>query len=194
MKRFRILYFLLLFCSFLFAQEKLEREHRIKKSQFPTLELAIESTGHVLKQIRYYREVDSAGITYSLKFKSGRLHYHFDFDSAGILTNSGFRVQQVDIPMETYDKLEDYLTQNFDRIKIQRIFQEYPHIDSTGRMTETGIKSTFQNLILPENLYKLIIRATRNGKRNDFELWFDSQGNFMRIRSALPSNLDRVLY
>ncbi|MCJ7466494.1 MAG: hypothetical protein MUO53_07355 [Maribacter sp.] len=194
MKRFRILYFFLLVGSFLFAQEKPEREHRIKKSQFPKIELAFESAGQVLKQIRYYREVDSAGTIYSLKFKSGRLHYHFDFDSAGIFTNSGFRVKQIDIPMETYEQLEGYLSRNFEKIKILRIFQEYPLRNGTNQTQETIINSTFQNLLQSNNEYKVMIHGSRKGVQNDFELWFDAEGNFMRMRSALPRNLDRVLY
>ncbi|MEQ9580923.1 MAG: hypothetical protein RIM68_01990, partial [Arenibacter sp.] len=45
-----------------FSQSKLEREHRIKKSQFPSIDidkLLLENTKH----IRYYREVDSSKIT-----------------------------------------------------------------------------------------------------------------------------------
>jgi hypothetical protein len=194
MKRFRILYFFLLVSTFLFGQEKLEREHRVKKSQFPPIELTLESTGKVLKKIRYYREVDSAATNYSIKFKLGRLHYHFDYDSDGILINSGFRVKQIDIPMQTYKDLEDYLLHNFEKLKILRIFQEYPVRNGTNHTREAIVKSTFQNLLQPENEYKVMIHGTRKGVRNDFELWFNAEGNFLRMRFALPRNLDRVLY
>jgi hypothetical protein len=178
----------------LFGQKNLEREHRIKKSQFPAIEPTVESTGKEVRQIRYYREVDSTGTNYSIKFKLGRLHYHFDYDNAGILINSGFRVKPIDIPMETFSAMEDYLLRNFEKTKILRIFQEYPVRNGINHTREANIKSTFQNLLQPGNEYKVMIHGTRKGVRNDFELWFDAEGNFLRMRFALPTNLDRVLY
>lgn len=170
-----------------FSQTKLEREHRIKKSQFPTVnmdDLPLENT----KNIRYYREVDTSKTTYILKFKKGRMHYHIDYNEKGTLQNTGFTVKEIDIPMETYARISAVLDTNFDKIKIKYIQQRYN--GSSGNV----LKNTFQNLILPGNTYKLMLRGKKGNKREDYIVTFDAEGNLIKITMALPANYDRVLY
>lgn len=170
-----------------FSQTKLEREHRIKKSQFPTInmdDLPLEET----KKIRYYREVDTSKITYTLKFREGRMHYHLDFNKKGTLQNTGFMVKEVDIPMETYTRISTLLNTNFDKVKIKYIQQRY------NGSSENVLKNTFQNLILPGNTYKIMLRGKKVGKREDFIAIFDAEGNLIKTTRALPANYDRVLY
>lgn len=170
-----------------FSQTKLEREHRIKKSQFPTInldDLPLEDT----KNIRYYREVDTSKITYTLKFRKGRIYYHLDFNEKGTLQNTGFLVKEVDIPMETYASISAVLNANFDKIKIKFIQQRYN--DFSGNV----LKNTFQNLILPGNTYKIMLRGKKVDTREDYIAIFDAEGNLIKTTRALPTNYDRVLY
>jgi len=151
-----------------FAQDRVERQHRIKKSQFPTIKSDLTILGNKLKKLRYYKEVDSSKTTFSMKFKMGRLHYHIDYNKSGELINSGFRVKEVDVPEETLAKVQKYLSQNFEKAKIRRLWQEYP---VQGGSEAEHFKTTSQNLI-----------------------WFDAEGNLKRIRKSLPADHDRVLY
>lgn len=175
-----------------FAQDNPEREHRIKKSQFPVLQTDDSALGSKIKTRRYYKEVDSSQTTYSIKFKKDKLHYHLNYDAAGNLINSGFRVKEIDIPEETYTTIKSYLSATFEKIKVRGIWQEYPM--RTTEVEAEILKKTFQNLMLPGNAYKLLIRAKKNDKRQDYELWFTADGEFTRMRKALPANFDRVLY
>src|SRR5690606_19077222 len=107
-----------------FSQTKLEREHRIKKAQFPSLESDIMILGNI-RNLKYYKEVDSSNTTYTLKFRKGRMHYHIDYNEKGTLQNTGFKVKEVDIPMETYARISAVLNANFDKVKIKYIQQRY---------------------------------------------------------------------
>ena len=170
-----------------FSQSKLEREHRIKKSQFPSIDidkLLLENTKH----IRYYREVDSSKITYTLKFKKGKMHYHINYNEKGALQNTGFMVKEVDIPTDAYANIDSYLKENFKKIKIKYIQQRY--LGSS----ENVLKNTFQNLILPSNTYKLMLRGKKADKKEDYIAIFDAEGNLIKTAIALPANYDRVLY
>ncbi|MCM4172073.1 hypothetical protein DHD32_11315 [Arenibacter sp. TNZ] len=170
-----------------FSQAKLEREHRIKKSQFPTIEveaLPLETA----KKLRYYKEVDSSIITYILKFRIKKMHYHIDFNEKGAIQNTGFGVKEVDIPTDTYANINSFLKENFRNIKIKYIQQRYP-----GN-SDNILKNTFQNLILPNNTYKLMFRAKKTDEKEDFLAIFDAEGNVIKTTMALPANYDRVLY
>ena len=74
-----------------------------------------------VRNLKYYKEVDSSNTTYTLKFREGRMHYHLDFNEKGTLQNTGFTVKEVDIPMETYARIGAVLNANFDKIKIKYI-------------------------------------------------------------------------
>lgn len=175
-----------------YGQEKLERQHRIKKSQFPTLQSDLMILGAKAKRFRYYKEVDSSKTTYTMKFKMDRLYYHLDYDKSGKLVNSGFRIQEVDIPDETFDSAEEYILQNFQKTKIRRIWQEYPTDDVKNE--QEHLKNTFQNLMLAGNEYKFMVRGKRQGEKNDYELWFNVEGDLLRMRKSLPADHDRILY
>ncbi|PXX31570.1 hypothetical protein [Arenibacter sp. ARW7G5Y1] len=170
-----------------FSQTKLEREHRIKKSQFPSINkdnLPMESA----RYIRYYREVDSSKITYILKFRIKKMNYHIDFNEKGAIQNTGFTVKEVDIPTDTYAHIDSYLRENFKNIRIKYIQQRYPGT------SKNILKNTFQNLILPSNTYRLMFRGKKVDKKEDFIAIFDAEGNLTNIAVALPANYDRVLY
>ncbi len=192
MMKYKIFAISLLMGCFVFSQAKPERQHRIRKAQFPTLQFDLEPIAPALRQVKYYKEIDSAATTYSLKFKKDRLSYHLDYDNAGNLLVSGFRVKEVDMPAETFDNIQGYLNNSFLKFKIRRIWQQYPV--APNDIQESPLKSTFQNLLLPSNLYKLLVRGALEGKKKDYEFWFDAEGNFSRMRESLPANFDRILY
>jgi len=183
-------FFLLVFIGS--AQNKYEREHQIKKSQFPPVEQRLLSANSKMKQQRFYKEVDSSQTTYTMKFKLDRLRYFMDFDQNGKLQNIGFRVKEVDIPSDAYSKIESYLTTHFDKVKIRRMHQEYMVLDE--KANDKTLKDAFQNMLLPSNRYRLIIATKKNGKRMENEALFNAEGSLKMIRKTLPVNYDHVLY
>lgn len=170
-----------------FSQTKLEREHRNKKAQFPSLESDIMILGNV-KNLKYYKEVDSSRTIFIMKFRQNKIQYHIDFNDKGVLQNTGFMVKEVDIPSDTYAQIEAYLRENFKSFKVRYIQQRYPGT------SKNILKNTFQNLILPINTYKLMFRGKKADKKEDFIAIFDAEGNLTNIAVALPANYDRVLY
>lgn len=169
-----------------YSQIRPEREHRIKKSQFPLI--GTELVPKEAKSRRYYREVDTSETTYILQFRLKKMKYHIDLDQSGLLDRLGFRVKEVDIPQDTYTQISSFLTTNFQKVRIRRILQYYPG-DS-----DNAIKNTYQNLILPTNTYELLFKGKQNGALKEYVATFDAAGNILGIREALPPNYDRVLY
>lgn len=174
------------------GQNRAEREYRIRKSQFPTVQAEHMTKGSKIKKKRYYKEVNGLQTIYKIKFKRDRLHYFISYDDTGKLINSGFRVAEIDVPDETLQKIKSYLSDTFETFRIQRIFQEYPVTDSENDTLE--LTDTFQNLLLPSNVYRLIINAKSETENVEYDLWFNSDGSLLNKRRALPRNNDRILY
>ena len=189
---FKSLVILSLLCSVSDAQEVNEREHRIKKSQFPIVEQAFLSGREGVKQVRFYKEVDHSRPVYIMKFKQDKLRYFMSLDPEGTLQNMGFRIEEIDFPSDSYANIHAYLSANFSKFNIRRMFQEYPVANNND--SEKTVENAFQNMLLPDNKYRLIILAKKEEKRASYELYFDAGGNFEKIRQLLPANYDHILY
>lgn len=175
------------------AQYKYEREYRIKKSEFPNnaLELISEKIKDA-KRIKFYKETDSTKISYEAKLKKDKLWYSIEFSQEGVLEDIEILIDVVDIPNDTYHNIEKYLKANYSKFKIKRLQQQYP--TSLGENAETTVKNAFQNLMLPSTNYELVIAGKKDRNYLDYEILFDSEGNFISKRTSLPPNYDHVLY
>lgn len=174
------------------AQDKIERQHRIRKLQFPSEALkTINEHDNGFKRLKFYREVDTAQKTYTAKFKKARLFYEMNFDQHGKLKSIGFNVTQIDIPEESFGRMVQFLSQNFEKSKIRKIQQLYPIGNlSAGK----AIKKAFQNLMVPSMFYKLLVRGKKGDRPTDYDLLFDAEGMLVEFRKSLPANYDRILY
>lgn len=182
----------LLYACFASAQ-KYEREHRIRKVQFPENALGyIQENLEGAKRIRFYKEIDSAKISYEAKFKKDRLWYSVAFDQKGVLEDIKISIKSIDIPEESFQTMSSYLKQNFKKYRIRKIQQQY--VVTENKKVEETIKNAFQNLMLPSVNYELIISGKKNKKLKQYEVLFDAEGSFKSIRKSLPPNYDHVLY
>jgi len=181
------------FVLFSFAQNKYEREYRIRKVQFPEKALDyIEEKLTDAKRVRFYKETDSTKISYEAKFKKDRLWYSIEFDQEGGLEDIEILINSVDIPDAAFSNIKSYLQQYFKKHRIRKIQQQYPFIE--GGSPESTIKNAFQNLMIPSINYELIVAGKKQKNFEQFEVLFDAEGDFKSIRKSLPPNYDHVLY
>lgn len=183
--------FIFLF-AFGFSQEKIEREHRILKSQFPPIVYHKETLGGHIKRMRYYKEVAAEQVVYSTKFKKDRLHYQMTYTKEGDLKSVGFSIRQIDVPDDVYMRFETYFNGSYDTWKLVKMDQLYP-VASKDLETKT-FSNAFQNLMLPSILYKLVVKGKKDAQKVHQEFWFTAEGKFLSLRDMLPANYDRVLY
>jgi aspartate-semialdehyde dehydrogenase len=175
------------------AQIKYEREHRIKKSQFP--EEAIQFISDKLegtKRMKFYKEIDSSRRNFKAKLKKDRLWYGLEFTESGKLENIEILVSEVDVPSDTYEAILNYLGKSYSKYRIKKIHQQYG--TSEMETLENTLKNAFQNLILPSVNYEVIVRGKKEGGYTDYEIIFNANGEFIRLRQSLPPNYDHTLY
>ena len=175
------------------GQYKPEREHRVKKSQFPAEAVAlVEAKIPGVRRKRYYRETDSSEVRYRVRFRKDRLHYRGHFDKEGLLHAIDISITATDIPDESMGLMRDHLDGLYDSYKIRDMRQQY--IMQAGESLETFLRNTFQNLILPDMRYELQVSGKKSGGSGEYEFVFDAGGKFIRKRIMLPPNYDHILY
>lgn len=194
MKKFRILLILLFLGSgILAAQHEYERAYRIRKVQFPEKARDyISEKMEDIRRLRYYRETDSSKISFEAKFKKDRLWYSAEFNKEGVLENIEIQIKPVDIPDDSFVKIETYLRNSFAKHRVHKLKQQYQITEE--ETVETTIKNAFQNLMLPSINYELVVSAKKKKHYEQFEILFDFEGNFKSIRKSLPPNYDHILY
>lgn len=183
----------LLFMGTCIAQNKYEREYRIRKDQFPVVakDLLHQYTKDA-KRLKFYKETDSAKVSYEAKFKKDRLWYSIEFDTEGNLEDIEITIQPLDIPSETLANITSYFENNFIKHRIKKIQQQYV-VEDTVALKET-LRNAFQNLLLPSLNYEIIAACKENKAYLQYEILFDAEGNFKNKRKRLPPNYDHVLY
>lgn len=194
MTKFSLVFtFILFYVITASAQKNYEREHRILRSQFPEKALGYvqEKMGDA-KRIKFYKEIDSAKVSYEAKFKKDRLWYGMEFDTEGSLEEIEFMIKPVDIPDDSFTKINAYLDQRFKKRRVRRMYQKYPV--SMEESTETTVSNAFQNLLLPSIKYEFIVSGKKESTYEQYEFLFDAEGNFEKMRKSLPPNYDHVLY
>lgn len=184
--------FTLFFSIFCFAQNKPEREHRILKKQFPETKFAVKLNNKEFKKVKYYKEISTENITYSIKLKKERLYYQLFFTKDGKLTTTALKVKEVDIPNDTFTKIKAHLNNTFQKYKILEMQQQY-HVTKTTDRAKT-LKNTFQNLMLPQNIFRFYVKGKTDTNKKELFFFFDADGNHLKTIEALPKNHDRVLY
>ena len=182
----------LLFCSSIWSQNKYEQEYRISQSEFPSnaYELISEQL-ESSKRVRFYKEIDSIKKSFEVKFKKGRLHYSIEFDEHGKLEDVEFKIKEIDIPDDSWEKISDYLNKGFQKVRIVKIQQQHPVGDLSS---EKVIKQALQNLILPYINYEIVFTSKNSGGYQTYEALFNAGGKFLNLRKSLSSTYDHVLY
>jgi hypothetical protein len=184
---------LVLYASFSFAQNKYEREFRIKKDQFPASAIDLLDT-HIKdrKRLKFYKETDGTKGSYEAKFKKDRLWYSMEFDIDGTLEDIEITIEPLDIPSEVLANITMYFNKAFSKHRVKKIQQQY--LASVEEKSRKTLRNAFQNLLIPSLNYEIIVSGKEDKSYLDYEVLFDAQGNFINRKKQLPPNYDHVLY
>ncbi|MFT6370660.1 MAG: hypothetical protein ACJAWH_001744 [Maribacter sp.] len=184
---------LVLYASFSFAQNKYEREFRIKKDQFPASAIDFLDT-HIKdrKRLKFYKETDGTKGSYEAKFKKDRLWYSMEFDIDGTLEDIEITIEPLDIPSEVLANITMYFNKAFSKHRVKKIQQQY--LASVEEKSRKTLRNAFQNLLIPSLNYEIIVSGKEDKSYLDYEILFDAQGNFINRKKQLPPNYDHVLY
>lgn len=186
--------FFLILCSYgSFAQNKYEREYRIRKDQFPTdAKNLLDANISGVKRLKFYKETDSTKNSYEAKFKKDKLWYSIEFDVNGLLEDIEITIAPLDIPSDVLAQITTYFDESFKSHRVKKIQQQY--LATPSEDIKTTFRNAFQNLLLPSINYEIIVSGKEDKSYVEYEVLFDAAGTFINRRKRLPPNYDHVLY
>lgn len=175
------------------GQEKMELERRIMADEFPQqARLEIDPFLKDARRVKYYQESDGTKFSFEVKLKKGKLRYSVEFDPQGVLEDVEIGIKEIDIPASSLRAIKEGLSKRFTRYKLRKIQQQYKH--TQDKDVSQTLHEAFQNLLLPEIRYELIVGGKEGNVYQSYEMLFDSEGNFLNQRVVRSSDKRYVLY
>lgn len=170
---------LLIPISSLFAQNKLEREYRVKSDQVPPKALGCIQKFDFSGQVKWYFEEGLNGKSYEAKTRYRQQYYSIEFDTLGNLLDVEILIGSELLPVKVSQNIKMDLNRRFKKHKIDRIQVQY-----TGTVEDVfqWISQNQSNNLTTK--YELVIKT--GGKL--FEILFSDQGDFEQIAEIIPKN------
>lgn len=192
------IFLLILLCTSLFctAQNsyKHEKEARIEKKDFPkeALELLDKTLPKKVKKVKYYKEQDSAKISYESKLKYNGKKYSIEFSEEGLLEDVEITIKQKEISPKTLKNINEYLHTKYDSFRIKKIQRQYRNTTNTD--AETIVKEAFSVTKTGTHFYEIIAEVKTEKERYFIEITFTKEGNFELSRTIIQGSYDHILY
>jgi hypothetical protein len=195
MKFTRNLIFILLFFGMisgpLFAQDKIERELRVKEKEVPKeakdwLYDAFETT----KRPKWYQEVFESGYSYEAKFKLKGKFYSVEFDSLGWIQDVEIEIDFKELPNEVQAGLEAYLSADYRSSDIKRIQIQY-----SGKPDD--LEDFFDENSLEGILTRFEIEFIGLDETGHSGLWeglFSEEGKLVRRRKIILTSSENLIF
>lgn len=174
-----------------FAQDKIERELRVKEKEVPKeakdwLYDAFETT----KRPKWYQELFESGYSYEAKFKLKGKFYSVEFDSLGNIQDVEIEIGFKELPKDVQTGLELHLSQGYKNSDIKRIQIQY-----SGESDD--LKAFFDQNSLEGILTRYEIEFIGLDETGGSELWeglFSENGKLISKRKIVLTPSENLVF
>ncbi|MCX2473486.1 hypothetical protein OQZ33_03990 [Pedobacter sp. MC2016-05] len=180
----------LLYPNSLSAQNKIEREFRIKPGKVPKSALNYVTQLFPAGKIKWYVEKSESGESIEAKIKTNRTIYSIEFDRMGKLQDIETIVSFDSLPEKVRGAINEGLKSKFMRIKILKVQRQWSGSPETLQLLLAG-KNSSRNYM---TRYEIVLRGINIKSTSDYEVLFDDQGRLVKILKIINQNNPHLLY
>lgn len=182
--------FLLLSPVFLLAQNKFEREIRLKEDAVHSRAREYVDAFRFRKKVKWYQEIglDTTSIEAKVKYQGRR--YSIEFSPDGRLSDIEVEIRKKELPPAVFQKIDTYLTQRFRKHAIDKI--QIRHIGPPQQL-----RAYLLGQAPPESIqldYELVVSAKAENAYRKYEFLFSTTGDFLQVAQILQKNTDNIEY
>ena len=173
-----------------YAQDKFEKEYRIKEHGVPKDAVAFVNALYVKNKIKWYKEERMTGYSYEAKTNHRGINYSIEFDSLGKIEDVEYKISFAELPAEARKTMESHFDTSFQKWKI---IKTQVHLVGTPQAL---IESIRQGEIPPTVLtkYELVVNGRVTKQRKLMEYLFADNGRLERTSTILQKNTDHLAY
>lgn len=185
-----LIVFLFISVSPLFAQEKFEKESRIRKKDIPPKALQFVEALPLAKKVKWYREEGLTNTTIEAKFRYEKKRYSVEFDTSGNVEDVELNMTKPGLPYGVLESFSAYLEANCSKYNINKVQIQY-----TGEASDllSVIKGDYENMKL--NIYYEVVVVCTYGKKTDlFEYLINEEGAVLSSSKIIFKNSTHLEY
>lgn len=190
----KLFYFILLiglpYSNNLFAQEKFEKESRIKESDVPSKALFFMDSSNYKAKIKWYKEEGLTRNSFEAKFKHNKTKYSIEFDTLGNVEDIEIEMNWQDLESEITDSVCMQLKLDCSKYKIMKVQKQFAG-------SENELFSLFINGTNNESYkvkYEIIARCNQEKEVNLFEYLFNDKGILVAKSKIVFKNSSHLEY
>lgn len=190
---FNFFFFLLLMVGgkAAFAQNKIEKEERIKENEVPKIARDwLYDAFEKIRRPKWFKEFSESGYSFEAKFKSENHYHSVEFDSLGNILDVEVQLEWSELANEVKSSIENYFDENLKEYKLIKIQIQY-----SGKAQD--LEDFFDEDEHDGILVQYEIEFSGIDLSDDSRIWegtFDSSGNFLNKRIIQVSDMDNVIF
>jgi hypothetical protein len=174
----------------LFAQEKFEKESRIKQRDVPSKALLFMDSLKYKAKMKWYEEEGLTRKSIEAKFKHNRTKYSIEFDTLGNVEDIEIEVNWQDIESDITDPVFNQFKLDCSKYKIVKVQKQFT--GSENELFSLLINGT--NGEQPKIKYEIIVRCNQQKEVNLFEYLFNNKGILIAKSKIVFKNSSHLEY
>ncbi len=189
------LFYLILLIGFtysnnLFAQDKFEKESRIKRSYVPSKALSFMDSLNFKSKIKWYKEEGLIRKSIEAKFKHIRSKYSIEFDTLGNIEDVEIQVNWKEIESNIRESVSAQFKLDCSKHKIVKVQKQYTGSENElFLLQKTGIYSEQIKI-----RYEIIVRCKQQKEINLFEYLFNDKAILVNKSKIVFKNSSHLEY
>jgi hypothetical protein len=173
-----------------FAQEKFEKESRIKPKDVPSKALLFIDSLNLNTNVKWFQEEGPNKKAIEAKFKRNEVRYSVEFDSLGLIEDVEIEVNWSELEFSLIETISSQLQQNCSSYKIEKVQRQF-----TGSKNDLFTLLTTGNILdLLKMKYEIIVRCKHENKVDLFEYLFNEKGKLISTSKIVFNNSSHLEY
>lgn len=175
-------------CLPAYAQQKFEREIRVRPQAVPAAAEAFVSACAGTERIRWYQEINLGFYNYEAKVKRNGHHYSIEFDSTGVLQDVEMSIRFSHLPEAVQGAVRAELAGRCSKYRITRVQRQWTGaaqaLEELVRNGTTGGQHTER--------IELVFSCKTDRGPVLYEALFDALGKMDSLVEIVPRNTDNL--
>lgn len=163
------------------AQEKTEREFRVKASEVP--DAAKEWVTQAFdpdNKIKWFYEETSGKSSFEAKFSHNSLDHSVEFDPSGMIEDVEVQISWTELPQKIQDAVTTFFEAKFSKYRIEKVQVQY-----AGESKEMIKWAKTASLDLIQIRYEIEFYGESETDKKLWEGLFDKNGNMLNLREII---------
>jgi len=188
MKNIALLIYLLLLSICANAQQKFEKETRIKQKDVPEEALRFVEALDLPKRIKWYKEIGTGTISFEAKTRYNGKRMSIEFSKDGLFEDLEVEIKPIDIPQNTYPNISAHLDSVYSDYKLVKTQIQYSGDQKLILQNIQKLKSTAGIFVK----YEIVLSTKVDGSFVMFEYLFDDRGYFVKKSQIILKMTDNL--